>query len=142
MIDLTAGDFREHLDSALANGRACVVATASLDGQPDVGPKGSMMVLDADHLAYWERMRQETLHNVEENPRVVVYYADPPSRTYWRFYGTAKVHKEGVMREQIMARTVQAELDRDPKRAGYGVLVRVDRVATLGGNVLQEREGA
>ena len=142
MIDLLAGDFREHVDSALANRRACIIATASRDGQPDLGPKGSMMVFDAEHLAYWERMRRETLRNLEENPRVVVYYADPESRTYWRFYGTANVHKDGPIRERIMARTVQAELDRDPERLGYGVLVRVDRIATLGGKVLQEREGA
>jgi predicted pyridoxine 5'-phosphate oxidase superfamily flavin-nucleotide-binding protein len=142
MIDLVTDEFLEHIDNALSERRECIVATASRDGQPDLGPKGSVMVFDPEHLAFWERMLRATFNNLAENPRVVIYYADPPSRTYWRFYGTATLHKEGPIREEIMARTVQAELDRDPERQGYGVLVRVDRVATLGGNVLQEREGA
>ena len=37
-------------------------------------------------------------------------------------------------------RTVQAELDRDSERRGVAVLVRVDKIADLSGNVLQERE--
>ena len=39
-----------------------------------------------------------------------------------------------------MNRTVQAELDRDPERAGVAVLVKLDRVVELNGNVLQERD--
>ena len=39
-----------------------------------------------------------------------------------------------------MARTVQAELDRDPERLGVAVLVRVDKITELSGNVLQQRD--
>jgi hypothetical protein len=38
-----------------------------------------------------------------------------------------------------MARTVQAELDRDPDRLGVAVLVKVNKIAELSGTVLQER---
>jgi hypothetical protein len=38
-----------------------------------------------------------------------------------------------------MHRTVQAELDRDPDRLGAAVLVKIDNITDLGGNVLQER---
>ncbi|HKC92099.1 MAG TPA: hypothetical protein VKE23_12325, partial [Candidatus Limnocylindria bacterium] len=36
-----------------------LVATAN-DGQPDVALKGSLMVWDTDHLAWWERAKRET----------------------------------------------------------------------------------
>jgi hypothetical protein len=33
-----------------------------------------------------------------------------------------------------MAKTIQAELDRDPERTGVAVLIRVDRVSGIGTN--------
>ena len=39
-----------------------------------------------------------------------------------------------------MARTVDSELARDPNREGVAVVIRVDRVARLNGEVLQIRE--
>jgi hypothetical protein len=101
--------------------------------------KGSMMVYDRETLAYWERSMRSALENVAENPNVVVLYRNPGKRINWRFYGVAKVHTSGAVREEVMRRTVQAELDRDSERRGVAVLVRVDQIAELSGNVLQER---
>ena len=55
-----------------------------------------------------------------------------------RFYGEATIYKDGPIRDQIMAKTVQAELDKDPERKGYGVMVDVSRVR-LAGKTLQEK---
>jgi hypothetical protein len=39
-----------------------------------------------------------------------------------------------------LKRTVKAELDKDPERKGYGVLVRIDKIRGYSGfTVLQER---
>ena len=38
-----------------------------------------------------------------------------------------------------MARTIPAELERDPERKGVAVMIRVDRV--LGGGLEQRRDG-
>jgi predicted pyridoxine 5'-phosphate oxidase superfamily flavin-nucleotide-binding protein len=141
MIKLT-DQMRELIDPALAKGTPCLVATASKDGVPNVGYKGSVMVFDDDSLAYWERTRQGTLENVEENPNVMILFRDPATRASWRFVGKAIVHKEGPLRDQVMARTVQAELDRDPERKGYAVIVRVDKVLPLSGQTpMQSRDG-
>ena len=51
----------------------------------------------------------------------------------------SEIHKEGPVREQIMGKTVAAELEKDPDRKGYGVLVTVNRVR-LAGKTLQERD--
>ncbi len=53
-IDLSG--YKEAIDGALANGTPCVVATASARGEPNISLRGSMMVFDADHLAYWDRV--------------------------------------------------------------------------------------
>ena len=138
MISLT-DEMKELLDSALADGYSCVVGTVSGDGHPQISPKGSVMVYDSETLAYWERAKRSALENVGENPHVVIYYSNSEMRVRWRFHGDATVYEDGAVREDVMARAVQAELDRDPERLGVAVLVRVDKITELSGNVLQER---
>lgn len=138
MIALT-DQMRELIDSALANGCPCILATASKSGEPDIGYKGSMMIFDNESLAYWERTRRQHLQNVKENPKVVVLFRDTKTRVNFRFHGTVTVHEDGPVRDQVMARTVKDELDKDPERKGAAVVIRVDRVTNLGGQVLQSR---
>ena len=139
-INLT--EYAGFLDGALANRTPCVVATASSRGQPNISLRGSVMVFDAEHLAYWDRVHGRQEEHLAENPHVVVFYRDPATRTSLRLYGTATVHADGPVREAVMARVVEAELNRDPERRGVAVVVRIDLVMSLGSQVLQEREGA
>ena len=98
-----------------------------------------MMVFDNESLAYWERTRRQHLKNLSENQHVVVLFRDPKTRVNWRFHGMATVHQDGSLRDQVMARVVKGELDKDKERKGSAVIVRVDRVITLAGEVLQTR---
>ena len=139
MIELT-DEMKELLDTALADRMACMLGTASKDGRPQISPKGSVMVFDKENLAYWERSLRSALDNVAENPHVVIYYNNPETRARWRFYGTATVHESGPVRDEVMSRTVQAELDRDPERKGVAVVVRVDLINDLSGDVVQQRD--
>ena len=138
MIEMTE-EMKELLDTALADRMACLVGTASKDGRPQISPKGSVMVFDKETLAYWERSLRSSLNNVAENPHVVIYYNNSEKRVRWRFYGTATVHESGPIRDDVMSRTVQAELDRDPERKGVAVTVRVHLINELSGNVVQQR---
>ena len=139
MIELT-DEMKELLETALADRMTCLVGTASKDGRPQISPKGSVMVFDKETLAYWERSLRSALDNVAENAHVVIYYNNPGKRVRWRFYGTATVHESGPIRDEVMSRTVQAELDRDPERKGVAVTVRVDLINELSGNVVQQRD--
>ena len=133
-------EMAEAVNAALEDNTPCVLATASKDGVPDIGFKGSMMVFDNDHLAYWERSRGQHLDNVRENPRVAVLYRNSErGRLHWRFYGEAELHADGDLRETIMGRVVQRELDSDPERKGIAVVVRVDRVFSSR-QLIQERK--
>ncbi len=138
MIDMT-GEMQELVDRANGDGFSCTLGTADQNGQPQLSLKGSVMVFDPETLAYWERAKRSALENVAQNPKVVILYNNPERRIRWRFYGTAVVHESGPIRDAVMSRTVQAELDRDPDRLGVAVLVRVEKISELSGNILQER---
>ncbi len=138
MINLTE-NIAKVVDNALANGFPCILASASASGEPDLGPKGSMMVFNGESLAYWERSKRVHLKNVSENPHVVVMIRDQNAKVALRFHGEATVHESGPIREQVMAKVVKPELDKDPERTGLAVVIRVDRVTTLSGQVLQSR---
>ena len=138
MISIT-GEMRDLVNSALADRVPCFVATASSDGDPQISMKGSVIVYNDDTLAYWERSKRTALDNVRQNPKIVVFYRNPEKRYNWRFHGTAIVEESGPIREEVMGRTPQAELDRDPERQGVAVLIKIDKIDELSGNVLQER---
>jgi predicted pyridoxine 5'-phosphate oxidase superfamily flavin-nucleotide-binding protein len=139
MIQLT-DEMKELLYSALGDGMVPLVGTASKDGWPQISPKGSVMVYDQETLAYWERSKRSAMDNLAENPKVVIYYNNSATRTRWRFYGTATIHETGTIRDDVMSKTIQAELDRDPERTGVAVLVKIDKVGELSGNILQQRD--
>ena len=135
-IDLT--EFSDAINNALDESSYCVVSTCGPDG-PDIGYKGSMQVFDRDHLSYWERTRGQHLANLRRNPGVAVLYFSRERGKYLRMYGQAELHEDGPMREQIMAKTPEAELSRDLERKGIGVLIRVDRLVEAFGQVSQQR---
>jgi hypothetical protein len=136
MIDLS--EMAPFVDRAHEDGLTCLVATAGADGQPNLAFKGSLMVFDGEHLAFWERSHGETLLDLQENPKLAAVYRNRSAGKTWRFYGLAELLRTGPLRAQIMERTIPAELERDPERKGVGVLIRVDRV--LGSGVDQRRE--
>ena len=77
------------------------------------------------------------MQNVQDNPKVVIFYRNPEKRFNWRFHGTSTILESGDVRDDVMSRTPQPELDRDPERQGAAVLVKIDRITELSGNVLQ-----
>ena len=141
MDKINLSDETRHLiDNALDEGVPCILGSASKDGHPQISMKGSVLVFDRETLAYWERAKRSALENVVENPNVVIFYRNPEQHINLRFHGTATVYESGAIRDNVMQRTVQAELDRDPERQGVAVLVKLDRVTELSGKVLQQRE--
>jgi hypothetical protein len=123
-LDLT--DFAEVVDHALANQTPMLIATVN-GGQPDLAFKGSFMVWDRDHLAYWERGLNETLAGIRGNPKVAVLVR-PKGTPAVRFYGQARVVEDAAEREAVWQRVVPEEQGRDPDKKGVAVLIRIDRI--------------
>jgi uncharacterized protein len=138
MIELS-DEMAQAVNNALADGTPCLMGTASKSGMPNISFRGSVMVFDKEHLAYWERAKNIAIHNLEENPQIEILYRNRDKGLSWRFYGRAEILQAGPVREQIMQRTVQRELDSDLERAGFGVLITVDSVTDGRGTPLQTR---
>jgi general stress protein 26 len=139
MIKMT-DEMKDRINKAYEEKKYCVWATTSTDGFPDISFRGSTFVFDEEHIAFWDRSRGNNTTNLEQNPNVCMLYYDSPGRVGWRFYGKATVYREGERREKIMSRTIQAELDKDPERNGYGVLIRIDKIRRYSGDVtIQDR---
>jgi hypothetical protein len=133
---------RNLIDNAWTDGSPCLLATAGPDG-PNISPKGSMLVFDDEHLAYWERSKRQALANLGSERRVAVIYANMKAQRegvlesgFLRFYCTAELHAEGAMREAIFARLNKREQEHDGADKGIGVLIRIERAADVRGKAL------
>lgn len=132
---------REHINTAFTRRIPCVLATASKDGRPGIGFRGTMLTYDDDHLAYWDRGAGNATDHVSDNPHVAVLYADFAARAAWRFYGEARKVTDPAQREEIYRRTPEAEQGRDPEMKGSAYLIRVELILDNRGQVLQQRDG-
>jgi hypothetical protein len=134
----------EHIDTAFP-ANVCLVGLALPDGYAQISPRGSTMVYDERHLALWERGKGSTNAQLRDGSKVTVFFRKPalresgllPKGGIARFYGTAKLHKSGEVYDRVWQKLVQPEKDRDPQKAGYAVLIRVERVEDLDGQPLK-----
>ena len=131
-------EMKAAFETSIADGAPVIFASAGKDGMPDIAFKGRAMVFDSEHVAFWERALGTTFRNLKENPGVCLLYRNTATRTVWKMFGQAEVLTEGPVRQEVMDRTIQLELDRDPERKGAAVMVRVDKVLQLG-QVIMER---
>lgn len=71
------------------------VATVNADGTPNLSPKGTMVVLDDDHIAFGEIRSPNTVGNLADRPAVEINFVDPTARKGYRFKGQAEVIERG-----------------------------------------------
>jgi len=134
---------RDLIHSAWADDCVCLLGTVGKDG-PNISPKGSMIVFDDEHLAYWERSKRKALENLGHEPRVVVLYSNMKAAregkvqsSVLRFYGTAKVHSEGKVKDAIFAKLNKREQEHDGADKGVGVLIKIERAQDVRGRPLE-----
>ncbi len=117
--------------SLIAEVGLCYVATASNDGQPNVSPKGSILVLDDDHLAFADIMSPGSRANLEDNKRVAIYVCRPEKFQGFQFKGTAELSKEGPVYDALAADIDKKGLQLPPIQ--NAVKVKISEVRGLGG---------
>ena len=82
-------------------GKVGWVATAARDGTPNVSIKGSLRLLDDEHLLFADINSLKTRKNLEENPKVAVMVYDSDSRKAYLFKGTVEVAGSGPLYDQM-----------------------------------------
>ena len=112
---------------AMFENQLAIVATASKDGAPNVGPKGSMHVVDDETLAYSEGTTEKTLRNLEENTKVAVMLLDRPTSEGYQVKGTAELLTSGDLFERVARR----QEERKRPRPKYVVKIRVEEIYSV-----------
>ncbi|MCI0900591.1 MAG: pyridoxamine 5'-phosphate oxidase family protein [Chloroflexi bacterium] len=139
MIKLTE-EMRELVNNARESGNPCIVATASPGGTPNCGYIGTVLALDDSSFVYRDRTGRTPLEHIEDNPKVVLLFRHSEQQTGWKFRCTASVHEKGPVYEDAINRLFESGLITDPESKTAAVVLQIDQVLTLFGEVLQERE--
>src|SRR2546421_13070790 len=69
----------EHINTAFPV-NVCLIATVLPNGFAQVTPRGSTMVFDSDHFAFWERGRGTTNMNLTDGTRITIFFRKPELR--------------------------------------------------------------
>ena len=138
MIELT-DEMRHLIDNARDNGNPCILATVDATGRPNAGYIGTIVVFDGQSLAYRDRGSPAALQSLEDHPQVVVLFRDSRTQVGWKFRCTAVLHREGPVSRRVLDQLAAQSLIQDPQGPGCAVVLQVDQVLTLFGEVLQER---
>ena len=112
---------------AMFGSQLAVIATASKDGTPNVGPKGSMHVSDDETLVYSEGTGQKTLKNLKENPKVAVMVADREKGDGYQVKGKAELLTSGDLFERVAKRAEE----RKRPRPALVVKIKVEEIYSV-----------
>jgi predicted pyridoxine 5'-phosphate oxidase superfamily flavin-nucleotide-binding protein len=82
-------------------GKLAWVATASQAGEPNVTPKGTLKLLDEQHVTFTDLFSRKTRQNLRENPRVAVTVADPSSGKGYQLKGRAEQIESGQLFQDL-----------------------------------------
>ncbi len=102
------------------------VASASREGMPNVSIKGSLRVLDEEHLLFADLFSLKTRKNLEENPQVAVMVYDSESRTGYELKGRVELISQGPLYDQAVERLKQLPTPLPPPK--YVVRITVEAI--------------
>jgi hypothetical protein len=105
------------------------VATVDADGTPNLSPKGTMQVLDDEHIVFADIRSPGTMANLARNPAMEINFVDPFCRKGYRFKGTARVVAKGSPEFATLVTRYSASLLKDRYRAF--VVLHVTKAAPL-----------
>ena len=142
MIQLT-DEMARLINRARDDGYPCIVGTAASDGTPNCGYIGTVLTVGDDRLIYRDRTGRNPLDHIEENPKVIVLFRNTEQDAGWKFRCAASVYRDGPVFEEMIDLLLESGLVNErylQDSQGAIVVLQIDQVLTLFGEVLQERE--
>jgi len=128
--------------NAWDDGYPCLVATSGPLG-PNIAPKGSMVVLDEQHLAWWERSKKGALENLRHDPRVCIMYSNFKAQRdgllesgFIRFFGKVELIESGPVHEKVFSLLLPREQTHVGADTGFTAVVRIEKAMDARGQVL------
>ncbi len=107
-------------------GKVGWVATAAKDGTPNVSIKGSLRLLDDEHLVFADLYSLKTRKNLQENPKVAIMVYEDASRSGFTIKGSAEQISRGPLYDQTVEGMKKAMPELPPPK--YVVRVTVESV--------------
>ena len=111
---------------AIAEIRPSLVATASRNGKPNVSAKGSLRILDDEHVAFADIASPRTVANIRENSHVAVICLDAAARKGCRIWGKGSILNSGELFDQLSAEYAEKKM-----KVNNVVKVAVEEVETF-----------
>ncbi len=102
------------------------VATASPDVTPNATPKGTVRVIDDEHVVFADLFSRKTRENLLKNPKAAVTVIDEKSHRGYQIKGTAELLTAGELFDQMAAELKKAPMKLPP--ATYVVKITVEAV--------------
>jgi predicted pyridoxine 5'-phosphate oxidase superfamily flavin-nucleotide-binding protein len=88
-----------------------LLATASRTGKPNVSAKGSLRVLDDEHVVFADIASPRTVANIRENPQVAVICLDAAARKGCRIWGQGTILNSGELFDQLTAEYAEKNME-------------------------------
>jgi len=128
--------------NAWDDGYPCLVATSGPLG-PNIAPKGSMVVYDDTHLAWWERSKKGALDNLQHDPRVCIMYSNFKAQRdgllesgFIRFFGKVELIESGPVHQKVFSLLLPREQTHVGADTGIAALVKIEKALDARGKVL------
>lgn len=91
----------QEVKNAIAEYSPALVATVDKAGKPNVSAKGSLRVIDDEHLLFADIRSPRTIANLKENPHVAIICLNPATRKGCRIWGKAQIMTSGDLFDQL-----------------------------------------
>ena len=123
----------EDMKRVVEEQRLAFAATVGADGTANLSPKGTIAVLDDEHLMFADLASPRTVENLRHNASIELNVVDPVTRTGYRFKGRGSVLGEGERFEQLVASygTRDRSIARPTERIHHIVVIELERCLPL-----------
>ena len=98
---MTMAKLSDKVKKTIAEVRPAMIATAARSGRPNVSAKGSLKVLDDDHLVFADINSPGTIANLKENPEISILVVHPRTMEGCRIWGKGEIFSSGELFESI-----------------------------------------
>jgi uncharacterized protein len=124
-MEVVMVDIPQHVQDFLP-GKLAWVATASSQGIPNTTPKGTLKLLDSQHVCFADLFSGKTRQNLLDNKQIAVTVADPSTGKGYQLKGTAELLDSGAIFESVCKQV--SGLQKGLPTPHYAVRITVEHV--------------
>ena len=107
-------------------GKIAWVATTSSDGVPNTTPKGTVQVIDDEHLVFADLYSRKTRENLKANAKVAVTVVDEKTCKGYQLKGVAELLTAGFIFYMVVEQLKKVPMKLPP--LSYVVMITVDSI--------------